>query len=103
MLSLFVLAHFSHHLIPALLIPLLPYIRDDLSLTYTQAGWLVSAYSLAYGISQLPSGWLADRIGPRIVLTIGVAGVGVAGLLIGLAPSRQFGSGTELRYQKARP
>jgi MFS family permease len=42
---------------------------------------------LAYGISQLPAGWLADRIGPRIVLTIGVAGVGVAGLLIGLAPT----------------
>ena len=81
------LAHFSHHLITALLIPLLPYIRDDLSLTYTQAGWLISANSLAYGISQLPAGWLADRIGPRIVLTIGVAGVGVAGLLIGLAPT----------------
>ena len=81
------LAHFSHHLIPGLLIPLLPYIRDDLSLTYTQTGWLVSAYSLAYGISQLPAGWLADRIGPRIVLTVGVAGVGVAGLLIGLAPT----------------
>jgi len=86
-LPLFVLAHFSHHLITALLIPLLPYIRDDLSLTYTQAGWLVSANSLAYGISQLPAGWLADRIGPRIVLTIGVGGVGVAGLLIGLAPT----------------
>jgi MFS family permease len=81
------LAHFSHHLIPALLIPLLPYIRDDLSLTYTQAGWLVSANSLAYGISQLPAGWLADRVGPRIILTIGVAGVGVAGLLIGIAPT----------------
>ena len=81
------LAHFSHHLVTALLIPLLPYIRNDLSLTYTQAGWLVSANSLAYGISQLPAGWLADRIGPRIVLTIGVAGVGVAGLLIGLAPT----------------
>jgi MFS family permease len=82
-----VLAHFSHHLIAALLIPLLPYIRNDLSLTYTQAGWLVSANTLAYGLSQLPAGWLADRIGPRIVLTIGVAGVGVAGLLIGLAPT----------------
>ena len=81
------LAHFSHHLITALLIPLLPYIRDDLSLTYTQAGWLVSANSLAYGISQLPAGWLADRIGPRIALTIGVGGVGVVGLLIGLAPT----------------
>ena len=81
------LAHLGHHLVTALLIPLLPYIRNDLSLTYTQAGWLVSANSLAYGISQLPAGWLADRIGPRIVLTIGVAGVGVAGLLIGLAPT----------------
>ncbi len=68
-----------------MLIPLLPYIRDDLSLTYTQTGWLVSAYGLAYGISQLPAGWLADRIGPRIILTISVAGVGVAGLLIGFA------------------
>ena len=81
------LAHFGHHLITALLIPLLPYIRNDLSLTYTQAGWLGSAFSLAYGISQLPAGWLADRIGSRIVLTFGVAGVGVAGLLIGLAPT----------------
>ena len=70
-----------------MLTPLLPYIRDGLSLTYTQAGWLVSAYSLAYGISQLPAGWLADRIGPRIILTIGVAGVGVAGLLIDFAPT----------------
>ncbi len=70
-----------------MLTPLLPYIRDGLSLTYTQAGWLVSAYSLAYGISQLPAGWLADRIGPRIILTIGVAGVAVAGLLIGFVPT----------------
>ena len=71
----------------ALLTPLLPYIRNDFSLTYTQAGWLVLAYNLAYGISQLPGGWLADRIGPRLMLTIGVAGVAVAGLLIGLSPT----------------
>ena len=71
----------------ALLIPLSPYIRNDFSITYTQVGWLVLAYNLAYGLSQLPAGWLADRIGPRIVLTIGVAGVAVAGLLIGLSPT----------------
>jgi MFS family permease len=87
LLPLFVLAHFGHHLMMALLVPLLPYIRNDFSLTYTQAGWLVLAYHLAYGISQLPGGWLADRIGPRIMLTIGVAGVAVAGLLIGLSPT----------------
>ncbi|MDP7525779.1 MAG: MFS transporter, partial [Dehalococcoidales bacterium] len=57
------LAHFSHHLIAALLQPLLPFIRDDFALDYTQAAWIVSAYTLAYGFSQLPGGWLADRIG----------------------------------------
>jgi MFS family permease len=86
-LPLFVLAHFVHHLMMALLTPLLPYLRDEFSLSYTQAGWLVFAYNLAYGVSQLPAGWLADRIGPRIMLTIGVAGVAVGGLLVGVSPS----------------
>jgi MFS family permease len=87
MLPLFVLAHFGHHLMMALFTPLLPYIRNDFTLTYTQAGWLIMAYNLAYGLSQLPSGWLADRIGARIMLTIGVAGVAIAGLLISLSPT----------------
>ena len=84
---LFVLAHFSHHLIAALLQPLLPLIRDDFNLDYTQAGWLVSAFTLAYGISQLPAGWFADRIGARLLITIGISGVAVSGLLVGLSPS----------------
>jgi len=87
LLPLFVLAHFGHHLMMALLTPLLPYIRDEFTLTYTQTGWLVMAYNLSYGLSQLPAGWLADRIGARIMLTIGVGGVAVAGLLIGLSPT----------------
>lgn len=86
-MPLFVLAHFSHHLIAALLQPLLPLIRDDFNLDYTQAGWVVSAFTLAYGISQLPAGWLADRIGARLLITIGISGVAVAGLLVGLSSS----------------
>jgi len=54
-------------------------------MTYTQTGWLVSAFSLTYGIGNLPGGWLADRIGPRIVLTVGVAGVALAGILAALS------------------
>ncbi len=85
MLPLFVLAHTGHHLVSALLTPLLPFIRDELVLDYTQAGILFSAFNISYGISQLPAGWLADRIGPRLTLTIGVAGVAAAGLLAGLS------------------
>ena len=87
LLPLFVLAHFLHHVMTALLTPLLPFIRNDFALNYTQDGWLLMSYNLAYGIGQLPGGWLADRIGNRIVLTIGVAGIAVIGLLIGLAPN----------------
>ncbi len=79
------LAHFGHHLVTALLPPLLPFIRRDFSLSYTQAGGLLFAYNIAYGISQLPAGLAVDRFGSRILLTIGVAGVAFAGLLIGLS------------------
>ena len=86
LVPLFVIAHTGHHIVSALLTPLLPFIRSDFSLDYTRVGMLVSAYSLAYGLSQLPAGWLADRVGPRIVLTCGVSGVALAGIIAGLSP-----------------
>ncbi len=46
---------------------------------------MVSVFSLSYGIGQLPSGWLADRIGPRIMITVGICGVALAGFLVGLS------------------
>ena len=71
----------------ALLVPLMPLIREEFTLSYTQAGWLSSAFLLSYGISQLPGGWLADRISPRLLVTIGISGVSLAGLMAGLAPN----------------
>ena len=79
------LAHFSHHLLTALPVPLLPFIRNDFALNYTQSGLVTSVFSLSYGIGQLPAGWLADRIGPRILITIGICGVALVGFLIGLS------------------
>ncbi len=85
LLPLFVVAHFAHHLVTALLVPLLPLIRDSFALDYTRSGLVISAFTLSYGIGQLPAGWLADRIGPRILITIGICGVALAGLLVGLS------------------
>ena len=79
------LAHFAHHLLTALPVPLLPLIRNEFNLDYTQAGLVVSVFGLAYGIGQLPAGWLADRIGTRVLLTVGICGVAVAGILVGLS------------------
>lgn len=44
-------------------------VAADLSLTDTQMGWVFAAFSLGYALFQTPSGWLADRLGPRRVLT----------------------------------
>ncbi len=84
---LFVLAHFMHHVLTALTVPLLPFIRSDFSLDYAQSGWVVSAFTLSYGLGQLPAGWLADRVGARLILTMGISGVALAGLLVGIAPT----------------
>ena len=86
-MPLFVLAHFCHHLVTALPAPLLPYIRDAFVLDYTRAGFIISAFGVIYGVCQLPAGWLADRLGSNILLTLGVVGVGAAGLLVGMSPN----------------
>jgi len=85
MVPLFVLAHFAHHLVTALPVPLLPFVRDEFHLDYTQSGLLISAFSLTYGLSQMPAGWFADRIGARILLTSSILGVGITGLFVGFS------------------
>jgi MFS family permease len=90
LIPLFILAHFSHHIVGAMLGPLMPFIRDDLHLNYTQVGIITSAFALAGGLSQLPAGYLADRFGQRILITIGIAGVALSAVLIGFSNSYLF-------------
>ncbi len=46
-----------------------PQISKDLGLTNVQLGLLFSAFTLAYGIFEIPGGWMGDRFGPRRTLT----------------------------------
>ena len=64
--------------------PLMPMIRTDFGLSYTQSGLLMSAFSITNGISQLPAGWLADRFGSRLMILVSVSGVALVGFLIGI-------------------
>lgn len=43
-------------------------IRGELHLTAVQIGWVFSAFTFAYAVFEIPSGWLGDVIGPRKVL-----------------------------------
>ncbi|HEX7475192.1 MAG TPA: MFS transporter [Dehalococcoidales bacterium] len=89
-LPLFMMAHFGHHLMTALPGILLPFIRDDHTLSSnglsnSQVAWVTSAFSLAYGLGQLPGGWLADRVGRKVMMAIGIFGVALVGILVGLS------------------
>lgn len=86
-MPLFVLAHFTHHIITAIAAPLLPLIRTSFNLTYTTSGLLLTAFTLAYGIAHLPAGWLTGRVSPLAMMFLGIGGVGMGGLLFGLAPT----------------
>lgn len=44
-------------------------IEQELGLTDTEFGWLAVAFTLAYGVFEMPTGRLGDRFGSRSVLT----------------------------------
>ena len=47
-------------------------IAAEFHLNNVELGWVFSAFVLGYALFQAPGGWLADRIGPRRVLALGV-------------------------------
>jgi ACS family glucarate transporter-like MFS transporter len=50
---------------------------EEYHLSQVQLGSIFSAFLLGYAFFQTPGGWLADKLGPRYVLTIGVVWWGV--------------------------
>lgn len=46
----------------------MPSIRKDLGFSNVQAGYVFSAFTLAYALFEIPGGWLGDKLGPRKVL-----------------------------------
>ena len=61
--------------------PMIPLLKADLNISNVQAGWLMALFFITYTIFQLPAGYLADRFGPRKVITFGAL-ISIAGNLI---------------------
>lgn len=80
----FALAHFGHHVATGVLIPLLPVLRESFGINYFQSGILVSSFSLAHGLSQVPMAILADHFSRRLIIVLGLVGVSFAGICIGM-------------------
>jgi len=62
----------------------LPIIREDLTLSFTQAGTLSASALLLYALMQIPAGYLADRFGPKRVFFVGILGSTALVLTFGL-------------------
>ncbi|MEE8517397.1 MAG: MFS transporter, partial [Alphaproteobacteria bacterium] len=77
-LSLICTGHFASHFYVMVLPPLFPFLHDNLGISYTALGFMLSARYVATGLSQLPAGFLVDRYGAKMILIFGIA-VMVAG------------------------
>src|ERR1700687_2501546 len=78
-----------------------PAMKDELHLSDVEMGYVFSAFTLAYALFEVPSGWLADRFGARLTLTriviwwsLMTAATGLAGGFVSLVVIRfLFGVG----------
>src|SRR5277367_943455 len=62
-------------------------IRQDLGLSIADMGYLLSAFLWAYAFSQLPTGAMVDKLGPRLLLACGLTLWSFAQLLGGFVQS----------------
>jgi MFS family permease len=46
----------------------MPFMRAELGLDTVQAGYVFSAFTFAYAVFEIPTGWMADVFGPRKIL-----------------------------------
>lgn len=60
-------------------------IARDLGFSDAQMGVIFSAFALGYALAQIPSGWLADRYGPRLALAAVVSAWSLLTALTGAA------------------
>jgi MFS family permease len=78
--------HMTTHWYVGLLMVVLPYLKKDLSLTFTEVGLLISLRSLAGALGNATSGIIADFVGGRtLLLVLSVAGLGFCWFFIGFA------------------
>jgi MFS family permease len=68
-------AHFVSHYYILVLAPLLPFVRAEYGVSYTEIGFAFAAFNIVSAALQTPAGFLVDRLGARILL--------IAGLVIG--------------------
>lgn len=79
--------HFLSHFYILALPPLFPLLKEEFGVSYAALGFAVTVYNLASGMTQVPVGFLVDRIGASRVLVVGLAIEAAAIILLGFTSS----------------
>ncbi|HEX5000688.1 MAG TPA: MFS transporter, partial [Terriglobia bacterium] len=86
-ISLVGFAHGTSHFFHLMLPPLFPWFMREYSLSYVQAGALMTVFFAISGTGQALAGALVDRWGAHRVLCLGVGLLSTSGFLVAAAPA----------------
>ena len=94
-------AHFVSHYYILLLPPLLPFVRADYGVSYTEIGFAFAAFNVVSAALQTPAGFLVDWLGARILLIGGLV-IGAAAFTVAGAHRLVLADGGDVRARRRR-